>query len=85
MPASSARRAGELFLGFGRGYIEAAFGVVDLKAATKKARKYAHLDDESLDWEPSDIDIENIGYHDPGHDQLAARPAAAATRRTPTW
>lgn len=34
----------ELFLGFDPGYIEAAFGLVDLKSVTEEARKYAHLD-----------------------------------------
>lgn len=54
----------ELFLGFGSGYTEAAFGVVDLAEVTSRARKYAHIDDDWAGWEPSDIDYENMGYHD---------------------
>ncbi|MEO3930184.1 hypothetical protein ABGB07_41005 [Micromonosporaceae bacterium B7E4] len=49
-------------------YIEAAFGVVDLRVTTEKARKCAYLDDESLDWEPSDIDFGNMPDHDPEQD-----------------
>lgn len=39
----------ELFLGFDPGYTEAAFGLVNLKAVTEEARKYAYLDSQDND------------------------------------
>lgn len=57
-----------LFLGFTPGYHEYAFGLVNLKVVFDKASKYAQIDtpQEELDFEPSDIDFENMlyGYDD---------------------
>jgi hypothetical protein len=57
-----------LFLGFSPGFHEYAFGLVNLKIVFSKASKYAQIDrsGEEIDFEPSDIDFENIlyGYND---------------------
>ena len=57
-----------LFLGFTPGYHEYAFGLVNLKVVFEKASKYADIDTprELLDFEPSDIDYENMLY---GYDE----------------
>ncbi|MFJ4633771.1 hypothetical protein [Streptomyces sp. NPDC088847] len=53
----------ELFLGFDAGYTEAAFGLVDLRDVTERARLYAQLDapdEPSFDkYEPDSYDPES--------------------------
>ncbi|WP_250033620.1 hypothetical protein [Paractinoplanes maris] len=55
---------GALFLGFGPGDHEYVFGLVEVKWLFDAAKRYAHVDTppEMLDFEPSDIDFENMQY-----------------------
>lgn len=48
----------ELFLGFSGDFTEAAFGLVDLKDVTERAREFMHLD------EPDEPDYDNSDAHD---------------------
>ncbi|WP_155123649.1 hypothetical protein [Actinoplanes sp. SE50/110] len=55
---------GGLFLGFRPSNHELVFGLVEVKKLFERAKRYAYVDTprEDSEFEPSDIDYENMGY-----------------------
>lgn len=55
-PAIDQLPGGELFLGFHGSFIDNAFGILDLKDVTDKAREYARIDEQYDSYEPGSDD-----------------------------